>query len=94
MSMDNYITISGAPLWVCLGLIAVIFICLIILGRSYIKECRENQYYKDKCHRLCRELSICQLEAMSQDVRVGQLPPSRTSRDTSLNDGGFERKVI
>jgi len=92
--MDNYIIVSGAPLWVCLGLIAVIFICLIILGRSYIKECRENQHYKDKCHKLCRELSILQLNAMSNDVKVGHLPPSRTSRDTSLDDGGFERKVI
>lgn len=62
--MDNYIIISGAPLWVCLGLLAGIFICFILLGRSYIKEYRENQYYKDKCHRLCREISVLQLNAI------------------------------
>ena len=69
--MDNYIIISGAPLWVCLGLVAVIFICFILLGCFYVKECRENQYYKDKCHKQCRELSILRLDAISNDIKAG-----------------------
>ena len=67
--MENYIIISGAPLWALLGLIAVLFICLIVIGCSYVNECRENQHYKDKCHKLCRELSILQLTAMENKVR-------------------------
>ena len=76
--MDNYIIISGAPLWVFLGLMVIIFICFIFLGCSYIKECRENQYYKDKCHRLCRELSVSQLNAISNEIKVGNIKANRS----------------
>lgn len=92
--MDNYIILSGAQLWVFLALLAIIIIGFFIMGYSYLKAERGKQYYQERCHRLCRKLSICQLEAMSQDVRTGQLPPSRTSRDTSFNDGSSERKMI
>ena len=92
--MDNYITISGSSLWAFLILLAIIIIGFLVMGYSYLKAEKDKQYYQERCHKLCRELSILQLNAMSNDVKVGQLPPSRTSRDTSLNDGGFERKVI
>ncbi len=92
--MDNYIIISGPSLWVFLALLAIIIIGFLIMGRSYLKAERGKQYYQERCHKLCRELSILQLNAMSNDVKVGQLPPSRTSRYTYLDDGGFERKVI
>ena len=92
--MDNYIILSGAQLWVFLALLAIIIIGFLIMGRSYLKAERDKRYYQERCHKLCRKISILQLNAMSNDVKVGQLPPSRTSCDTSLDDGGFERKVI
>ena len=69
MSMDNYIFISGAPLWVFLGIAIIFVIFFIVLGCAYIKECRENQYYKERCHKLCRELSILQLNAIDDDFK-------------------------
>lgn len=69
--MDNYITISGASLWVFLALAAVVLIALIILGVSYIKECRDKQYYHDKYRALCREYSYLQLNAEMKGSGTG-----------------------
>ena len=76
--MDNFILISGPSLWALLGLIAVITVALIVLGVSYVKECRDKQYYHDKYRALCREHSILQLEALSSEVKVGNCIGNRS----------------
>lgn len=76
--MDNYIIISGPSLWVFLVLLAVIIIGFLAMGHSYLKAEKDKQYYQERCHRLCRELSISQLNAISNDVKVGNVNANRS----------------
>ena len=61
--MSNYITISGASIWVLLGLLALILIALVALGVSYVKAERDKEHYQTKYRCLVREYSLLQLDA-------------------------------
>ena len=79
-SMENYLLISGAPLWVGLVLICMILICIAIVGTSYVKEIRENEYHKEKCHKLTREISALKLELMCYELKVGKINGDRSQQ--------------
>ena len=66
--MSNYIYVSGEAMWVFLALLAIIIIGFWIMGYSYLKTERDKQYYQERCHKLCRELSILQLSAIRGDT--------------------------
>lgn len=39
--MENYVFVSGAVLWVIIGLIAMMILWFIIAGNAYLKNVRE-----------------------------------------------------
>lgn len=68
MSMSNYIYVTGEAMWAFLALLAIIIIGFLIMGYSYLKAERDKQYYQERCHKLCREISILQLSAIRGDT--------------------------
>ena len=60
--MNNYIVISGLPLWICLGILFLIFICMLILGINYIRAEKERQKYKEKYRNLLHEYNVVALD--------------------------------
>lgn len=91
--MSNYIYVSGEALWVFLALLAIIIIGFLIMGYSYLKAERDKQYYQERCHKLCRELSILQLSAISNEVKSKTPHPSPLATPSPTREG-TGREVI
>ncbi len=73
MSMENYIFISGIPLIVCLILLALIIVCLFLLGRAYIDAAQENARLKKHNILLRQENSLLQAECYHNSLKVPEV---------------------
>ena len=60
--MENYIFISGIPLWIFLVLLSLIVLSLILLGRAYITTANENVRLKQHNTRLRQENILLEAE--------------------------------